>query len=466
MASRRDQYQAWRFLSRRHAAALLDPDVDAAETPLRRMAGATAASAVVGLLVVAVVGLYGLFRPGSDTSWRDGKSIILEPETGTRYVFVGGTLHPVLNYASAKLLTHGGTIVSVHQSALADTPHGSAVGILDAPDAVPTGNALLGPQWTACSAPAKDAAGASRAWVRLSAGTVSGSAVPSGTAALVRAGDNELFLVLDGVRLRLAAGTVGLTALGYAASVPLLVGDAWLDVVPQGADLAALLVAGVGTPLAGGLAGQAARVGQLFQTPDGTTYLVEPDGLLPLTRLRAALQLADPATGAAYPGQGVQPLPLSTAAAAQARRSGVILPTGLPQVPPVLVDTSAPGTGLCLSISDTSGQPVLTAVSGTVAQASTGVHVDRSGSAVADAVEIPSGRGALVRAVPGADASVGTIYLVTDRGLAYPVAGAAELTDLGLGSTTPTPVPAAFVRIIPAGPTLAEATAGTPVGAV
>jgi hypothetical protein len=104
-------------------------------------------------------------------------------------------------------------------------------------------------------------------------------------------------------------------------------------------------------------------------------------------------------------------------------------------------------------------------VSGVAAQVSTGVHVDQSGGAVADAVEIPSGRGALVRAVPGADASVGTIYLITDRGLAYPVAGTAELTDLGLGSTTPTPVPAAFVRIIPAGPTLAEATAGTPAGA-
>src|SRR5262249_39604010 len=126
MVSRRDQLQAYRFMTRRSAGALLRDDSDTVEAPLRRLSGGAAASVMVALLAAAVVGLFGLFSPGGSTSWQDSGSLILEKETGTRYVYLNGVLHPVINYASARLVLRGGAgVVQVSQSSLAGTPHGA-----------------------------------------------------------------------------------------------------------------------------------------------------------------------------------------------------------------------------------------------------------------------------------------------------------------------------------------------------
>src|SRR5262249_19310462 len=171
MVSRRDQFQAYRFMTRRSAGALLRDDSDTVEGPLRRLSGGATASVGVALLVVAVVGLFGLLSPGGSTSWKDGKSLILEKETGTRYVYLNGVLHPVINYASARLVLRGGVgVVEVSQHSLAGTPRDAPIGIPAAPDSIPTTATLLAAPWTACSLPATDQTGQPRPVVRVGAG--------------------------------------------------------------------------------------------------------------------------------------------------------------------------------------------------------------------------------------------------------------------------------------------------------
>jgi hypothetical protein len=76
----------------------------------------------------------------------------------------------------------------------------------------------------------------------------------------------------------------------------------------------------------------------------------------------------------------------------------------------------------------------------------------------ADRVAVPGGHGALLRTAPApGSAAPGTIYLLTDQGIKYPLP--AESTDrvqaaLGYRGVRPTPVPAAVLALIPTGAAL------------
>ena len=88
---------------------------------MHKIAVATFGSLMIAILAVAAAGVYGLVRPGGDTSWRSGQSLILEKDTGTRYVYTHGVLHPVLNYASARLILGQATLSIVSVSAACES---------------------------------------------------------------------------------------------------------------------------------------------------------------------------------------------------------------------------------------------------------------------------------------------------------------------------------------------------------
>jgi type VII secretion protein EccB len=230
MVSRRDQLQAYRFLSRRYAAALLGDDADSVEGPLRRGRTTVAASLTVAVLLLVGAALYGLLRPGGDTTWRDGTSLIVVQDTGTRYVYLGGMLHPVVNYASARLVLHGGgsTPVTVAQNALSGTPHGQPVGIPGAPDSLPSRAGVVTGPWTVCAEPAVDPSGVPRSRVEIIVGRPApGTRLPADGGVLAQASDGTEYLVWHGERLRVAGPSV-LAALNYASTQQIAVGDAWL----------------------------------------------------------------------------------------------------------------------------------------------------------------------------------------------------------------------------------------------
>jgi hypothetical protein len=121
MWSRRDQIQAYQFLRRRTVSAVLVGDANHPESPVRRTAIGLLVGCILLLLVLAGFGIFGLLRPGSSKAWQEAGSVVVEKETGARFVMDDqGALHPVLNYVSARLITGGsGELVRVSRKSLA-----------------------------------------------------------------------------------------------------------------------------------------------------------------------------------------------------------------------------------------------------------------------------------------------------------------------------------------------------------
>lgn len=466
MPNRRDQYQGYRFVIRRRSGALLRADLDSADSPLRRLSNGTAASVVTAVLAMVGAGLWGLISPsGGSSSWQSGKTLIVDGTTGTRYVYLGGQLHPVLNYSSALLILKAGAVSATRVSdrAVSSAQHGAPVGIAGAPDAVPSAGSLLSGPWTVCSTPAITTSGTEYPRVRLSLGSAPATtALPSASALLVEGVSGSLFLIWNGTRLALS-NAYAQGALGYGAATPITVGDAWLNAVPRGPDLTAILPAGLGEAVPG-LAG--AKVGQVFQaTGTGTFYLAYPDGLAAITPLEQKLLLADPRIAqGAYGGDTPHPVPVAPAQALAVQASEhPARQAGLPAAVPVLQTPDGAATRLCAGVAD-AGQGTMTIGTGPASQqtlntANPAEASDASGNPIADAVDVPDGKGALVRAVPAPGVSSGAVYLVSDTGIKYRVTESSVLNDLGLSGATPTALPQVLVQLLPTGPSLDEAAA-------
>jgi type VII secretion protein EccB len=458
MASKRDQLHGYRFLSRRNASALLHADTDTAEGPLRRLSGSTAASVAMGVVVAVVAVLFGLLRGGGG-SWQDGRSLIIATGSGSRYVYLDGVLHPVLNYASALLILREGAVspVSVAAGSLNRVPHGPPVGIPQAPEEIPGTASLLTGPWVVCSAPGTDAAGAARPVVTLSVGQVAGGSPLTAGSGLLITVDGTQYLVWNGTRLRLTDYAV--TALGYSSAVPVPVDAGFANALPQGPDLAAPEPPGIGRP-GPVIDGARTVVGQVYQA-GGAFYSVYGDGLAPVTALQERLLLADPATASAYRGP-VQPLSLSLAAAQQAPRS-VLQPALISGLPGAALPLGSPpgnSTELCATLTSATADAVSVTTLPASPQALTAAEpADQLGNPLASSVAVPAGRGALIEALAGPGAAPGTDYLVTDTGQKYPLGSTSVLTDLGLSGARVVRVPENIVALLPAGPTLDEAAA-------
>ncbi|MYR60270.1 type VII secretion protein EccB, partial [Streptomyces sp. SID625] len=135
MQSKRDQVQAHGFMMGRLSSGLLLADPDAPDSPLGRTTRGILFGLLATVLISAGATVYGLLRPGGNDSWRSGENLVINRDTGARYLYAQGTLHPVRNYASARLM--GGASMSsvdVSGASLRGTPVGAPVGIPGAPD--------------------------------------------------------------------------------------------------------------------------------------------------------------------------------------------------------------------------------------------------------------------------------------------------------------------------------------------
>lgn len=137
---------------------MLLADPDAPESPLGRTTRGVLVGVVITALVAAGSLVYGLMSPGGNGAWRASGTLVVNRETGARYVYVGGRLRPVRNYASA-LLVGDGKLKSedVSTSSLKGTAVGAPVGIPGAPDSVPGVQDLEKDPWQVCSVLASEA---------------------------------------------------------------------------------------------------------------------------------------------------------------------------------------------------------------------------------------------------------------------------------------------------------------------
>jgi Type VII secretion system ESX-1, transport TM domain B len=238
MRSRRAQFRAYRFVTRRIVTALVGGDPESADPPFGRSGLTTLASTMIGATMLAGFGVYGLVRPGGNTSWRQPGSLIVEQGTGARFVYRQGLLHPVLNDASARLLigTARVRVVTVPASSLSGVARGRAVGIPGGPEELPGAAQLLGLPWSVCAAHNPAEAAAPDPLVTVLVGTRYPGARPlRDLGLLVSAKGSGRFLVWHGERLRSTAAA--LSALGWAAEPAMPVAPGFLKALPAGPDL-------------------------------------------------------------------------------------------------------------------------------------------------------------------------------------------------------------------------------------
>ncbi len=480
MWSRRDQIQAFQFVRRRTVSAVLLGDANHAVSPTRRSVLALVTGAVLVLLVAAGFAIYGVLRPGGSTAWKADGAIVLEKESGARYVLGDdGLLHPVLNYSSARLLVGGaGKLTSVSRRSLVSVSRGPAIGIPDAPDALPAADRMFGGVWTACSSRAADAGPADPATLSVVLAPASGVTrirLGPGVAVVVRVGE-EVYLLVDGRRFRVRSERPDgvLRGLGVGQAQQVVVDRRWLATVPAGPDLGFLVVSRRGEP-SDALPGVQARVGQVFvQRPEGSPgeqyYVLLSDGLAPVATTQARLALADPLASRAYDGAAAVARELPASALAAAR----ISPTDLDrdQFPTELESLRfTPGEDVVLcsrSVGFRAGAPSVELTLSFEVPSPAGVRpltVGGNDSVPGARVYVPAGAGALVRTVPAEGVTDGATFLVTDQGVRYAVADTAAREALGLRTVATVPLPAAYLDLLPAGPTLDTASAARPVDA-
>jgi type VII secretion protein EccB len=462
MTSRRDQVQAYGFVVGRLNSALVHGEPDAVHPPMQRTRSATLGGVALGGLGVAGFLLWGLISPvHKAVAAPTAGDLIVVPQTGASYLYDGAKLFPVLNWSSARMLIGGSPQVENETAAaIAGIPQGPSLGIVGAPDSLPT--EVNRGDWLAC---AVGSGGSPKTALAIGVSPPPAAPVPSGQALVVAAGGSG-YLIWHGHRLRLAAPWMT-SALGLGQAPVTQVSQTWLNAVPAGPDLLAFSLrhAGDRGPT---LDGQTTQVGQVLTTHNvggrDAFFLVESDGVAAITATQAALELASPGTAAAYPGGTAQPVTVSAPAIASAPRGTQLLPdgTGDPASPPSAAAPPKETDVPCLAYPGAGGvtpELLWTAPPGgsapdLQAPGVTGAATD------ADLVGVASGGGALVQPLTATGAAVaGGVYLVTSAGVKFAVPtsttlAANELTALGYQASQVVRLPATLLGLLPTGPSL------------
>ncbi|MDP4506634.1 type VII secretion protein EccB [Nonomuraea turcica] len=467
MQTKKDLYQAHRLMQQRLGMALLQAEPDVPESPMRRQNVATFGGILVGVLVMAVFGIWGLVKPGNATKLTDPGQLLVEEESGAKFVYSQQRqrLLPVANYVSARLVLDGGEIMtrSVTAASLAGFTRGPLIGISGAPDSLPVKEKLVKAPWSVCVADGPDNAGGRRPYTTLVGGTDVGGK-PVGTSAMVVSDGQQNWVIWGDRRMRV--GEPGVRALN---AQPRKVPTAWLTALPAGHDFKGPDVANRGKKVRTGGQATAAIVGQVFTVPalPGTAarwYVLLDDGLAPITAVQARLLLEDPASKKAYGNRPVQPIQIDAASAnAAPSRQNVMdttLPTAMPNV--ITVPGSVP---LCSVYANTMAGSV-------AAKVTVGSRIAIPSPANAgvqnrfDQVLLPPGSAVVAGVLPGEGqlgAVAGTLSLISDQGVRYPVPSADVLTKLGYDAADIAPVPASIMHSIPQGPALDPAAAMVPL---
>jgi type VII secretion protein EccB len=462
MQSKRDQVQAYFFVVGRLVSAVVHGKPDTLAQPNRRMNTGTFLGAIVGAVLMGVFGIIGLFAPGGNTSWRQPGAIVMNEDTGARYVFLEDQLRPVLNYSSARLAAgkSGGKVYEVSQSSLEGTPVGQPIGIQGAPDALPSADALDRGPWTVCAQPAGDDAQDAGPSATLVIGHPFEMVLTDPQALLVRAPDQTIFLIWQGQRHRIP-GRAEATALGYGGVDPVDVTAAWLNPIPQGRDFAAPRTPDTGQR-GPEIDGHQSVVGQIYLVSNpaiGTDqlYLVRADGVAPLSRTTAALLLAASFTRDAYEGSAVTPIEVGPGALSGVPQStsGPDLVGGLPEVPPGIADTGKDAAA-CVAFQPL-GKGELKVYTGllpaTVHKEAAPVAAHEAG-VTADRVLMPAGGGVLVRDQSTPELALNAVYLVTETGMKYPLANADVARALGFSVDSAVAMSGELLGLLPTGPLL------------
>ena len=291
MATKKDLIEAQSFSRRRLLTAFTSGAPGGKELEPAKALRAVIAGIALTVLLVVGGAFYGMINPGLPKGWEDNV-LILVKDTGARYVTSNGTLYPVLNATSARLLIPADKYapITTKSSTIASIPVGEPIGIVGAPDDVPPAAGLVPTGWTACPVDGR---------VALSIPGADGVA-PTDGGVLVRSGGVR-YVIAGQSRYRIDDDNADaiLRAVGLASETPLEVDSRWLNLFAEGTPFAPVVVPDAGDEIPG----VAYPVGAVVQ-PQGTTnlFLIDGDGKL-AAMSPLAYQLYLLGTGALLGGQ-------------------------------------------------------------------------------------------------------------------------------------------------------------------
>jgi type VII secretion protein EccB len=485
----------------------------------------------LALGVVLVVGFiaWGVIKPTAPKGWdKPGEYIIVDSDSTTRYVVldpnpkdskVEKVLHPVLNYASAKLLLDKGkgSVIEVPGKEIdkSGIRHGATIGIPYAPDRLPTKEeAEKEKTWAVCERPASRSDTSDTAIDRAvfvfdaedakllgNAGKVDPSEVlyvvdtKTSLEYLVDSKGNRFLLGgpsgLDNtMRVQLRAAVIG-----TAAAEPQPVSQQWLDTLNEGGVITFPTVPSIGEPTSvEGLPEEARTVGRVLKAPEARGeqyYVVLKDRVALITPFVANLLKNSPGAEQAYGNDKIDYIEAriqDIAAAHSGEADEFYGDNGWPEDVPRQANSPATATEearttSCSVYNGTIGddnKPQLAAWAGK----------KYPKKVIADSLSayVSSGSGLLFREVTGTEQGGGATYLLTDTGLRYSLpsknervaegsnGGAVSSSSEGEPSETdkartrleyedisnPAIVPQTWATFIPKGPTLDTDSAAQP----
>ena len=452
MATKKDLVEAYSFSRRRLVTAFISGAPGGREVEPARPGRTIVGGLALAVLLIAGAAIAGIFAPRAPDDWAS-QGLVLSKEDGNAYVILEDegdpVLRPVINITSAKLILGADSEPrSVPQEEIDERVVGDDIGIFGAPATVPSASLLIPTGWTACTDEDRgvrvtiteqpgvdpDVRGA---FVVLHEGryyviAVSGKEddqEPRGYSYLLPKDASARDNILD---------ELGLVS---AADSAVEVGEEWLTLFPEGADLelASFGLEGLGTTPAKRGEGTGipddAVIGNVLES-SGDYYVVTLEGPMPLTDFAAAVYRNLPEQPSEVAAEG----PLE--ARPESTYSGNHWPTDLPH----LID-QAP----CAVLHAEEDQPPAV-VPGSLVDEQPDVPAPAS-SVVAGQKDqgVQPGHGAYVLSGSFTDSDEGLPFLIDAKGKAYTLVGSDAADLLGYGSAEHPVVPDEWVELFEPG---------------
>ncbi|MFJ9589841.1 type VII secretion protein EccB [Streptomyces acidicola] len=478
---RRDELAAYTFARKRTVAAFLAPSPGGSEEGAPRPVRTVMPSLAVGVVLVIGFIAWGVIKPTAPKGWdTPGEYIIVDSDSTTRYVVLpdketkAKTLHPVLNYASAKLLLDKGkgSVIEVPGKEIdkSGIPHGATLGIPYAPDRLPAkDDAEKAKTWAVCERPAPGSDSAiDRAVFVLDSDDAKvlkdDRRVDNREALYVIDPKTEQEYLVDGKGNAFVlgggssqSGQPGLdntameqlrAAVIGTGKTPQPVSQEWLRTLHEGGVISFPAIPGIGgTTSVEGLPEEARTVGRVLKASEAQGdqyYVVLKDEVATISPFVANLLRNSPQAKLAYGTDDIEDIKADTSAIIEANGGGsdkFFDDRGWPQEPPqqanpAAVETDEARNTSCSVYSGKIGpdkKPELSAWAG----------ANYPKKVIADSLSayVSSGSGLLFQEVTGRAAGGGATYLLTDTGLRYSLpanndsAAGSEAEGNGTGSS-------------------------------
>jgi type VII secretion protein EccB len=433
--TQRDHVHAHQFMMGRLGSALVLGDASGAEVPGRRAFTGLTFGVLIAVLVVAGFAVYGWIVPGGSKAYREAGLVLVEKETGSRYVVVDGFLRPVADLPTA-LLWQGpnAKVKLISQASLAAVPRGGVLGIPGGPREVPAPERFVTGPWLVCL---PERAGQPGVAVNFDPGALS-QPVPADRLAVVRDPGGDFHLLTRGLRHRVTDEAV-LVALRVDAARAVPASPVWLNQIPAGPDLAPAVIprAGRAGPRVGD---RAYAIGTRFRQ-DELYFVLRADGLAAMSRTEFLF------AGVRSRSEAVN---LSGADLLAAPRSADrTLLDRLPDLAGTAEHRLGADQAFCLL-----QRPSGTAVSSVLVEAPRfAAPVDAAGRGL---VRGPAGGAMVVVGVPVAENAQPAVHLLAADGVAFPLKDAAAASALKINKVSPVPFPSEVLAAARQGPMLSR----------